>query len=110
MSEMENAIDTAMGFVGLVLMGLLYFLPTVVAVTRKNLNQGAVLVVNLFLGWTFLGWIVALAMAAGGSKPAAPYRPGDVVNGYRFDGAVWTPASQGAPLGRSWTDETGGPA
>ncbi len=40
-----------------------YFLPTAVAVTRKVTNQGSIFVVNFFLGWTFLGWVVALAMA-----------------------------------------------
>jgi hypothetical protein len=48
----------------LVVVGIgFYFLPTVVAVRRKVTNQGSVLVVNFFLGWTFLGWVVALAMA-----------------------------------------------
>ena len=46
----------------------LYFLPTFVAAKRETENAGAVFVINLFLGWTFLGWIVALAMAAGGKK------------------------------------------
>lgn len=41
----------------------LYFLPTVIAVVRKVTNQGSVLVINFFLGWTFIGWVVALAMA-----------------------------------------------
>lgn len=40
-----------------------YFLPTIVAVTRKVTNQGSVAVINFFLGWTLLGWVVALAMA-----------------------------------------------
>lgn len=40
-----------------------YFLPSVVAVARKVRHQGSVVVVNLFLGWTFIGWVVALAMA-----------------------------------------------
>jgi hypothetical protein len=40
-----------------------YFLPTIVAVARKVTNQGSVLVINFFLGWTFIGWVVALAMA-----------------------------------------------
>jgi hypothetical protein len=48
----------------LVVVGIgFYFLPTIVAVTRKVTNQGSILVVNFFLGWTFLGWVVALAMA-----------------------------------------------
>lgn len=41
----------------------LYFLPTIIAVARKVTNQGSVLVINFFLGWTFVGWVVALAMA-----------------------------------------------
>jgi len=40
-----------------------YFVPTIVAVVRKVTNQGSVAVINLFLGWTIIGWIVALAMA-----------------------------------------------
>lgn len=43
---------------------LLYFLPALVAFARHVRNTGSVLVVNLFLGWTIVGWIVALAMAA----------------------------------------------
>ncbi len=46
-----------------------YFLPTIVAVARKVPNIGSVVVINLFLGWTFIGWVVALAMAAR-SRPA----------------------------------------
>ena len=47
------------GLVGL----LLYFLPTVVALRRKVPNSISVLVINLFLGWSLIGWVVALAMA-----------------------------------------------
>lgn len=43
---------------------VLYFLPTMIAAERKVPNRGSVLVINLFLGWTFIGWVVALAMAA----------------------------------------------
>jgi len=41
-----------------------YFLPTIVAANRHHHNLGAIAVVNIFLGWTFIGWVVALAMAA----------------------------------------------
>lgn len=47
---------------------LLYFLPTYVALRRKLPNKGAVIVINLFFGWTFLGWVIALAMAYGRNK------------------------------------------
>jgi Superinfection immunity protein len=49
----------------------LYFLPTIIAIVRKMPNTGSVFVVNLFLGWTFIGWIVALVMAAGSAQPRA---------------------------------------
>jgi len=49
----------------------LYFLPTIVAVARKVTNQGSVLVINFFLGWTFVGWVVALAMACRTSNLSA---------------------------------------
>jgi hypothetical protein len=42
----------------------LYFAPTIVAFSRKAPNRGSVLVLNLFLGWSFVGWVIALAMAA----------------------------------------------
>jgi hypothetical protein len=41
----------------------LYFLPSIVAVARRITHQGSVVVINVFLGWTFVGWVVALAMA-----------------------------------------------
>ena len=40
-----------------------YFFPTIIAIIRKKSNVGAILVLNLFLGWTFIGWIVALVWA-----------------------------------------------
>jgi hypothetical protein len=55
------------GFAGFALLAALfvaYLLPLIVAMIRKVPNQGSVAVVNIFLGWTFIGWIVALAMAA----------------------------------------------
>lgn len=36
---------------------LIYFLPTLVA--RKE-NKGGVFVLNLFLGWTLFGWVLAM--------------------------------------------------
>lgn len=41
----------------------LYFVPLIVAAIRGVSNTGSVAVINLFLGWTVIGWIVALAMA-----------------------------------------------
>jgi hypothetical protein len=44
---------------------LLYFVPTFVAISRDTPNKGSAIVVNVFLGWTIIGWVVALSMAFG---------------------------------------------
>ncbi len=44
--------------------GALHFLPTIVAALRNSRHTVAIFFVNLFLGWTVLGWIVALIWAA----------------------------------------------
>jgi hypothetical protein len=41
----------------------LYFLPTIIAVARRKTNLAGILLVNFFLGWSVIGWIVALVWA-----------------------------------------------
>jgi hypothetical protein len=53
----------ALGVVLIILGIIAYWVPTGVAYLRHVRNRGSVIVVNLFLGWTVIGWIVALAMA-----------------------------------------------
>ncbi len=43
-----------------------YFTPWVVAWARQHPNRYAILCLNLFLGWTLVGWVVALSMALSG--------------------------------------------
>lgn len=50
--------------VGAIILISLYLLPTIVAICRQHQNIGSILVINLFLGWTVLGWVAALAMSA----------------------------------------------
>lgn len=52
------------GVVGLIVGGILYFIPSIVALARRGeANTGGVVVLNLFAGWTIIGWIIALVMA-----------------------------------------------
>lgn len=48
-----------------------YFLPTIIAASRRAKHDMGILVVNLFLGWTLLGWVGALAWAVS-DGPADP--------------------------------------
>jgi hypothetical protein len=56
---------------GVLLALAFYFLPTIIAVLRNIPNSLSVGVINLFLGWTLLGWVGALAMAVAGVKTRA---------------------------------------
>lgn len=40
-----------------------YFLPSLIAGIRDHRNRGAICLVNALLGWTFVGWVVALVWA-----------------------------------------------
>lgn len=63
-------------FVGLAtLVGLLFgltllFLPTLIARSRKHPNILPIFLVNLFFGWTFIGWVISLVWAC--TRPATP--------------------------------------
>jgi hypothetical protein len=50
--------DVLVLLLGLVLGG--YFLPTIVAIYRQHPNIAGILLLNLFLVWTLIGWVGAL--------------------------------------------------
>jgi hypothetical protein len=41
----------------------LYFLPTIIVLARRKKNVLGPILVNILLGWTVIGWIVALIWA-----------------------------------------------
>jgi ABC-type transport system involved in cytochrome c biogenesis permease component len=45
------------------LLTLGYLLPWAIAATRGKSNSVAIGVLNLLLGWTVIGWVIALVMA-----------------------------------------------
>jgi hypothetical protein len=45
------------------LLSLFYFLPFAIAFNKKRANSGAIFALNLFFGWTLIGWVVALVWA-----------------------------------------------
>lgn len=54
-----------MEFVGGLFIIAAYFIPMVVAFRRDHPYASSIMVVNLLLGWTFVGWVLALAWAVG---------------------------------------------
>lgn len=53
---------------------ILYFVPAVNAYSKRHRSRAMIAVVNLFFGWTILGWLVCLAWSAGSARDelAAP--------------------------------------
>jgi hypothetical protein len=45
--------------------GLLYWLPTIIALARGSDSRLGIAVLNFFLGWTVIGWIAAVIWAVG---------------------------------------------
>ncbi len=95
------SLASGMLLILLIVAGGLYLLPAVIAVTRSHPSALAIAALNLFLGWSFIGWIVSLVWAlsstgrssgnqtvgvnfyggAPGPMPDPPYHQPDVVGG-----------------------------
>jgi hypothetical protein len=62
-SQFPGALTIPSGLVIIAATLGFYFLPSIVAVKRAHCNTLAIVVLNVFLGWTGLGWIAALVWA-----------------------------------------------
>jgi hypothetical protein len=84
---------------------VLYFVPTIVAVARQSHLLAAVAVVNVLLGWTFIGWVVAFVMAVMRptvvSAPPPPYMASGPLYSpdgrYVWNGYQWVPVAPPPP-------------
>lgn len=78
-----------------------YFIPTIVAFSRKHHQAGAVFAINFLLGWSIIGWAVALAMAL-----SAHRQPQVVLNQYGPAAPPQSPTQGPAP---GWYVDTARP-
>lgn len=53
---------------GAIVLFVLYFVPGLIASHRKHPQINSIVAVNIFLGWTLVGWVVALAMSLSAIK------------------------------------------
>ena len=92
-----------------------YMLPWAIAATRGKSNQAAVGLINFLLGWTFVGWIVAMVMACQAHQVAGLAGHPTVVVAQQFAHgspqvaapAGWYPVPSGGRRywnGAAWTD------
>ncbi len=71
-SDSENA-GGAIG--SLILLGLLvafYAVPSVIAIARDHHNKLPIILVNVFLGWSCIGWVAALVWSCTTPAPQTP--------------------------------------
>ncbi|HLZ40718.1 MAG TPA: superinfection immunity protein [Candidatus Sulfotelmatobacter sp.] len=54
---------------GLLVPLAMYFLPSIIALARSKRDTLAIFLLNFFLGWSVIGWIVALVWAAKNDAP-----------------------------------------
>jgi hypothetical protein len=52
-----------------------YFVPVIIAIRRKHPQVVAIGALNIFLGWSFLGWLAALIWALVSENPKLPPPP-----------------------------------
>jgi hypothetical protein len=50
----------------------LYLLPVLLGWARHVPDLGVIAVINILLGWTLVGWVVALALSLRSASPAVP--------------------------------------
>lgn len=67
-----NAFGNVMAFSALLFVPALYLLPTYEAWRNQHRSLVPLALVNVFLGWTFLGWVGAYAWAFASKKDARP--------------------------------------
>ena len=70
----------------LTLLALLYFLPTIVAASRGH-GIALILVLNLFFGWTVIGWFIMLVWALVSYTPY--YRVVHVPGAFYYPANPW---------------------
>jgi Superinfection immunity protein len=54
----------------------LYFLPLIIGYLRAAPDRASMAVINVFLGWTYIGWVAALALAVRDRRPDSTALPG----------------------------------
>jgi hypothetical protein len=60
-------IDILNGFLIVIAMFAFYLAPFIVAKVRGMAYRWSILTLNLFLGWTLIGWVISLCWSVAGT-------------------------------------------
>jgi hypothetical protein len=68
---MDGGINDLSGIVNglffFAVFGAFYMLPSILAANRCMANRWSIFFLNLFLGWTLVGWVVSLCWSVAGT-------------------------------------------
>jgi hypothetical protein len=65
----ERALNVIAGLAALWIFGVIYLLPTLIALHREVRQIGPIVLINIVFGWVFIGWFVAMAWALSSTRP-----------------------------------------
>ena len=52
------------GTIIILMIGVIYMLPSIAVIGTTHPQKVPLIIVNILLGWTFVGWVIVLAWAA----------------------------------------------
>jgi hypothetical protein len=65
-------VESTANVIMLMLVLIIYMLPTLIAFGREHPRRGEIAVINIVIGWTLIGWIIVFLWAALGRTEAQP--------------------------------------
>lgn len=66
----DNDIAFLIAVGAFLISSLIYFIPTIVAAKKKSPKLKMIILLDVFLAWTFVAWVVCLVLACKKSAPA----------------------------------------
>lgn len=52
----------------LIMLAAIYLIPAIIAFDRRHRQRGAILALNILLGWTFIGWLASFVWSLTNSQ------------------------------------------
>lgn len=58
-----SMMNTSTSSLIFIILAVMYFLPSLCALSQKHKNKSAIFLLNFFTGWTFIGWVISIVWA-----------------------------------------------
>ena len=75
----DESAAVLFGILIVVVVLCIYLIPTIVAICRKSYYSTPAIILNIFLGWSFFGWVVALVLALSNEPAEREAQPQQII-------------------------------